>query len=366
MGFLGEFKKDLQKSKIDIGSPEPPRYWIPTGNHVLNKIISGSFLRGIPQGRVVSFVGPSGSGKSFLTCNVIREALQKDVYVVVLDSEHALDEEFVRKIGINPKSDSYMYVEVDTIAQTRKIISTLIEKYNGEYGRDSSAPKLLIVLDSLDMLLTDAEEENFKKGETRGDMGSRNKQQKALLRELVHATKHLNISIVITGQVYRNQDILSGEGIWKINDAIQYALSLIVRMTKLKLKGEGREAAGIRMICEGYKTRFTKPFQTVTIEVPYYTGMDQYNGLLDVAAEMGVVNRTGGWYTLEGVNKKLRASDCTQYYPTILEKCEALRELYLDAVLKENEEIDIDSGISSRARRQEKVESMMSNENGNK
>lgn len=356
MAFLIDLKKDLEKSKIDVGSPEPPRYWISTGNHVLNKIISGSFMRGIPQGRVVGFVGPSGAGKSFLTCNVIREALREDIDVVVLDSEHSLDDEFVSKIGINPKASNYLYVEVDTIPQTRSVLASLIKNYTKEYGTGNEGPPVLVVLDSLDMLMTDSEQDNFIKGVTKGDQGQRNKQQKALLREVVQNMKRINMSMLVTGQVYRNQDLLSGEGVWKVNDAIQYSLSLIVRMTKLKLRGDDRDISGIRMVCEGYKTRFTKPFQTVTIEVPYETGMDIFNGLLDVAVEMDVVKRTGSWYNLEGFDKKFRAGDLTEHMPLILERCENARDTYLEAILKDNEELDKNPGATSRSKRKAKAE----------
>jgi RecA/RadA recombinase len=104
--FVTNFEKDMEKSGIYVGD-EPVRYWFSTGNYVLNKTISGSFSRGIPQGRIVCYAGPSGAGKSYLLCNALREAQKEGAFVVVLDTEHALDKEFAAKIGVNVNDDSF-------------------------------------------------------------------------------------------------------------------------------------------------------------------------------------------------------------------------------------------------------------------
>jgi len=339
LGFLKDFQKQLAKVGIEEGSSKPPRYWYSTGNHVLNKIQGGSFYRGIPQGRVAGLVGPSGSGKSFVLCNILREAQKAGAFCVVLDSENALDDEFASKIGVDV-DNNYMYVAVDTIPQVQKTISAFIKGYKEEYGTDENAPKILIGIDSLDMLLTETEEENFKKGVHKGDQGQRNKQLKAVLRQFVQAIKHYNISIVVTDQVYRNQDVMNGEGVWMVKDAVKFSLSHITMLTKLKLKDTGsREVKGIRMKCEGYKTRFTKPFQTVTIEVPYDTGMDPYNGLLDVAVEMEIINKKGSRYSVSGESNSWYSKDFGKVAPEILIKCEEKRDKFLEALIESKEEI---------------------------
>ena len=124
MKFLNDFKKDLDKIGLQEGQSEPPKYWYSTGNHVLNKIISGSFVGSVPQGRILGLVGPSGSGKSFVACNIMREAQQNGAHVVVLDSESALDDGFVSKIGVDVEKD-YTYVSVDTIPQVQKVVSSM-------------------------------------------------------------------------------------------------------------------------------------------------------------------------------------------------------------------------------------------------
>jgi len=359
MEFLDKVAKDLEKNGFSVGSSTPPTYWITTGNYVLNKIISGSFVKGLPQGRMVSFAGPSQSGKSFLLCNAMREAQKAGCLVVAIDTENALDEDFVSNIGVNTDPSIYKYVEADTIPETKNIVSKVIKGYKAEFGEDNpDAPKIFIGIDSLDMLMTETEETNFEKGISKGDQGQRNKQLKQMLREFVQSIKHLNITIATTSQVYRNQEITNGEGLWMISDATRYAPSQIVLITKLKLK-EGIEVSGIKMKCEGYKTRFTKPFQTVTLEVPYETGMDPYNGLSDVAINMGVVEKRGTWKYF-GEYKWNSSEVPSKYAEMVLKECEKKREQFLIAKI-ENSELDLSEGPNSKTKRRNKVSAKSTN-----
>lgn len=356
-----DFLKDFDKELIDAGdegSAQPPRYWFSTGNYVANKTLSGSFLNGIPQGRVTGLVGPSSSGKSFLLCNIIREAQQAGAFVLVVDSENALDDNFVSKIGVDP-TNNYRYVEADTIPECTKKVSSFLKGYKAEYDKDDEdAPKVLIVIDSLNMLSTETEAENFDKGVAKGDQGQTNKQLKQMLKSFVRAIKHHNISMVVTGHVYQNQNVLNGEGVWIVSDAIKFALSQIALLTKLKLRqGEGaaREITGVEIKVEGYKTRFTRPFQTVKLEVPYDTGMDPFNGLLDVAIELGVVQRNGSSYVFGEEKFKGKDNFPKELLGDVLIKCEAQSQKFLEAKL-ENMEEDTSEEPSSKSKRKAKHE----------
>ncbi len=359
MQFIKKLTKDLDSnnSGIMVGSSEPPRYWYSTGNYLLNKIISGSYINGgIPQGRVTSLTGPSGAGKSFVLCNIAREAQAKGAFVVVVDTENALDDNFVKKIGVCTDADKYMYISVSTMEECKKFVAAFLKAYKAEYGEDVDAREVLILIDSLDMLVTDTEYENFESGVTKGDQGRRNKILKAMLREFVQAIKYYNIAIVVTSQVYANQDKLNGEGRWIVSDAIKFALSQIVLLTKLKLKDSKSVACGIRMKCEGYKTRFTQPFQTVTIEVPYETGMDKYNGLLEVAKNIGVVQQKGAWYNITGETDKWYAKNVTnEQLEYILQQCENKSSIILEANEDEDDDIEKDPIKKSISKKREEI-----------
>ena len=143
-----------------------------------------------------------------MACNTIREAQKDGAFILVLDSENALDKEFMNKLDIDTSPDKLMYIGVVTIQDVTKVISEFITGYEKEYGRDNpDAPKVFIALDSIDMLLTDGESEKFDNGVQTGDQGQRTKLIKHLLRTIVSRISRLNITFVATHQVYQNQDV---------------------------------------------------------------------------------------------------------------------------------------------------------------
>lgn len=343
MDFLKDFEKSLTDVEGITSSSEPPRYWFSTGNHVMNRIISGSFYKGIPQGRITGLAGPAGSGKSFVAGNIMKHAQDQGAFLLVLDSENALDNDFVSKIGVDVDESGYKYYGISKVAHISQIVSSFIKGYRKQYGNEADAPKVLMVVDSLDMLLTESEAETYGRGDLKGDQGQRAKQLKQTLRTLVQDIKDLNISIVVTTQVYAAsaEQILAGEGKWVVNNAIRFALSQIILLTKLKLKDTGStEVRGIRMKAEGFKTRFTKPFQTVTVEVPYDTGMDPHSGLLEAALALGVVEKRGSRWAIAGADNSWYERDMAEHAQDILVKCEAMNDAYLKARLGENEQED--------------------------
>lgn len=330
MDFLKDFNKTIAKMEGVTMDTSPPKYWFTSGNFVLNKIVSGSFHKCIPQGRVTCLAGPSGSGKSFLLANLIKQAQIAGAYILILDSEGAFDDAWATAIGIDVTSDSYTCVQVNTIPQVVKIISAFTKGYRKEYDGDPNAPPVLIAVDSLDMLMTDNEADKYEKGDTNADQGQHPKQLKQMLKTFVNDIKSLNVSMIVTKQVYAatQAQLLKGEGVWVVNDAIRYSTSQIVLITKLKLKGD-EGVSGIRMKCEAFKTRFTKPFQSVTIEVPYEEGMDPTSGLLEVAVSLGVVKQSGGWYTVPWTDKKFREAELMKDYERIVEECENKQNVFL-------------------------------------
>jgi RecA/RadA recombinase len=356
--FISSFEKDLSKMDGIGTSSSPPRYWYSTGNYVLNRIISGSFTKGIPQGRITDLAGPAGAGKSFIAANLVAAAQREGASILIVDSENALDDEFMSKIGVDVDREDYLYAGVSTIPEASRVVSSFLKGYKDSVGEDTDAPQVLILIDSLDMLMTETEAEHFDKGVTKGDQGQKNKQLKAMLRTFVQAIKTLNVAIICTSQVYKNQDLMNGEGVWIVSDAVRYAASQIVLIQKRKLKDDSKGAkigdfAGVRMICEGYKTRFTKPFQKVEIEVPYETGMDATSGLLEAALNAGVVVKKGSWYTLAGVDENWRGDDIGQKADEIIKRLEAITDVFLAA----DGEIDTtDSGVSAKALRKAKFD----------
>jgi recombination protein RecA len=323
MQFMKTLHKSMNKMDGVTTDDSPPRYWFGSGNVTINRIIGGSFKQFLPQGRITAFAGASGAGKSFLLANVLKQAQSEGAMIFVLDSENAFDRDFAGAIGIDTSSEHYHCVRVTTIDNVTKIISTFIKGYKEDYGEDlENAPKVVIAIDSADMLMTNSEHDKFKKGDGNADQGQQAKQLKSMLKPFVNTISNLNISIIFTKQVYpaNQEQIMAGNGKWVVTESIKYCASQIVLISKLKLKDKDA-ITGIRMKVEGYKTRFTKPFQTVTVEVPYDEGMSQYSGLLDAAIGLGVV-RGGTWNYYGDPEVKFQSGKFEDHAEAILKLCE--------------------------------------------
>lgn len=318
--FLKNFKKtlaDLENVSTDF---RPPSHWYPSGNYAVNKILSGNYFKAIPQGRITIIAGPSDTGKSFLLSNFMCSAQKDGTFILAIDTENALDFDYLNKIGVNTSEENFLGVSVVTIQDAVSVVSGFIKQYQKEYGKyNDKAPKVLIALDSLDMLLTETENDNFDKGVSTGDQGQRAKQMKAFLRTVVSRIKALNISFVGTHQVYPG-DPLKGEGLWAINNAIRYSASQIILVTKLKLK-EDNEIIGIRMKVETFKSRFAKLGSNTTVMVPYSTGMNPYSGLLELLEKDGIVAQSGAWWkTVEEGDVKPISFQATKLTEELVQK----------------------------------------------
>lgn len=287
--FLDRFKKDIAKlDTVGVGI-KTTETWLSTGNYALNRALSGDFLKGIPLGKITLFAGPSGSGKSFIASNLALEAQREGYHVLYLDSEHAIDVDYLSKIGVNVSDEALTYVSVTTIEDVNSVLSGFFSEYVKAYGKDNlTAQKTIIVLDSLAMLSSATEMENYDKGGIiKADQGILAKRRKSMLRLAVGHLGRLPISMVVTDHVYP-QDIMLGDGAWTITNSTKFSSSIIGIVTKLKLKEEG-EVTGVRMRFETYKSRFAKLGTKVELEVPYNRGMSSFSGLLELLEEYGVI-----------------------------------------------------------------------------
>ncbi len=286
--FLDKFKKEVAKlDTVSVGLPETT-HWLSTGNFALNRALSGDFKKGVPLAKITLFAGPSGSGKSFIAGNITKQAQVQGYHVVYLDSEHAIDVDYLGKIGCNIDPEHLTYISVATIEDVNSTLSEFFANYKKAFGKDNlDAQKTLIVLDSLAMLSSSTEMENYDKGVIKGDQGQLAKRRKAMLRLALGQIGRLPISLLITDHVYP-QDIMLGDGAWAITNSTKFSCSIIGIVTKLKLKDEG-EVVGVRMRFETYKSRFAKLGTKVELEVPYNSGMSPVTGLLEMLEEMKVI-----------------------------------------------------------------------------
>jgi len=293
---LSKFRKTLTKSIDGLGVGfNDPTDWISTGNFALNYLISGDFNKGVPLGKVTVFAGESGAGKSFICSgNLVANAQKQGIYVILIDSENALDEKWLHALDVDTSEDKLLKLNmamIDDVAKT-------IHEFMKEYKEMAERPKVLFVIDSLGMLLTPTDINQFEAGDLKGDMGRKPKALTALVRNCVNMFGSYNVGLVCTNHTYASQDMFDPDDKISGGQGFVYASSIVVAMKKLKLKTDENgvktsEVHGIRAACKIMKTRYAKPFETLQIEIPYETGMNPYSGLVDMFEKAGLLVQQG-------------------------------------------------------------------------
>ena len=295
---LSKFRKTLTKSIDGLGVGfNDPTDWVSTGNYALNYLISSDFHKGIPLGKVTVFAGESGAGKSYICSgNAIRHAQEQGIYVVLVDSENALDQAWLEALGVDTSEDKLLKLNMAMIDDVAKTISEFMKEYKAM--PDGEKPKVLFVIDSLGMLLTPTDVDQFDKGDLKGDMGRKPKALTALVRNCVNMFGSHNVGLLATNHTYASQDMFDPDDKISGGQGFIYASSIVVAMRKLKLKEDDdgnkiSEVKGIRAACKVMKTRYAKPFESVQVKIPYETGMNPYSGLTDLFEAKGLLQKDG-------------------------------------------------------------------------
>ena len=274
-----------------------PTDWISTGSYALNYLISGDFHKGVPLGKVTVFAGESGAGKSyFCSGNVVKHAQDQGIFVVLIDSENALDESWLQALDVDTSEEKLLKLNMSMIDDVAKTISTFITDFKAMDEEDR--PKVLFVIDSLGMLLTPTDVDQFNKGDMKGDMGRKPKALTSLVRNTVNMIGSLNVGLVCTNHTYASQDMFDPDDKISGGSGFIYASSIVVAMKKLKLKEDEAgnkisDVMGIRAGCKVMKTRYAKPFEGVQVKIPYETGMNPYSGLIELFEKKGLLTKQG-------------------------------------------------------------------------
>ena len=296
-----KFRNSLTKSIKGMSAGfNDPQDWIGTGNFALNYLLSGDFRKGIPLGKVSVFAGESGAGKSYIVSgNIVKAAQEQDIFVVLIDSENALDESWLQALGVETTPDKILKLNMAMIDDVAKTISTFMEDYRAM--EEADRPKVLFVVDSLGMLMSPTEVSQFEAGDMKGDFGRKAKALKALVTNCVNMFGSYNVGMCVTNHTYASQDMFDPDDKISGGSGFVYASSMVVAMKKLKLKvdADGNKTSqvhGIRAACKVMKTRYAKPFEGVQVEIPYETGMNPYSGMFDLLEGKGLLEKVGNRY----------------------------------------------------------------------
>jgi RecA/RadA recombinase len=255
--------------------------WIPTGNYMLNAQISGSLFGGIPNCRSVCIAGDSGTGKTFLTLNMCREAQMLGYDIIYCDSESAVDQDVFEKFGLDP--NRVRYQPVTTIQEFTIFINNLLKMLDDARKAKQELPKVFLVLDSLGNLASKKEKDDAVSGNTVRDM---TKQQviRSMFRTTTVDLAANKIPFVITNHTYQGIGMFAKKEI-SGGGGVAFNPSIIMMLGKAQLKEENAESKAAEMKTTGIvvtsrprKNRFAKPIP-VRFHISFFKGMNKYTGL---------------------------------------------------------------------------------------
>lgn len=241
------------------------------------------------------------SGKSYFCAgNIVKNAQDQGIYVILIDTENALDEAWLQALGVQTTDDKLLKINMAMIDDVAKTITGFMNEY--KELPVSERPKVLFVIDSLGMLLTPTDVNQFEAGELKGDMGRKPKALTALVRNCVNMFGSYNVGLVVTNHTYSSQDPYNPDDTISGGQGFIYASSIVVAMKKLKLKEDEdgnkvSEIKGIRAGCKIMKTRYSKPFEAIEVKIPYDHGMDPYSGLFDLFEKNNTIVKEGNRYS---------------------------------------------------------------------
>jgi RecA/RadA recombinase len=328
MSFVKNLRKAISKKSSDTiheGFYNDEK-WISSGNIALNRMLSGSYTEAYPYGRQVCIGGVSGSGKSLLAATGLANAQQAHNAIGIwLDAENASKEAWLAGLGVDTSPERLIYCNVATVEDVKTIISTVTKDIRAEIGKSDQQP-VYIVVDSYSALLTESQFKQAEEGKVVGDQGQHAKQVKDLVKAANHLVTRLPVCLVGMVHTMASQDKYNPDEVLTSGRGVEYLASIVVVMNKMKLQAKDmtdedlkeelmsktdddrgdRKVVGLRSRIQVYKSRFAKPHEAVTVQIPYPYGIDMYSGLFDqMLQEMLIISSGTGWYSYTNTEGKL-------------------------------------------------------------